>query len=73
MDREHSQMQEMSVIQVPNRCRCGGEPSAPKPVDGCSNRWIIYCQVKHCCAKNIGQGLKDTIIGWNRLSTHFYR
>lgn len=73
MNREHSQMQELSVAEVPNRCRCGGEASTPELVAGCRNRWMIRCQVKHCCAKNIGQGLNDTIVGWNRLSTHFYR
>ncbi|MFT4942208.1 MAG: hypothetical protein ACI88A_005282, partial [Paraglaciecola sp.] len=55
------------------RCRCGGEPSKPVLVLGCRNRWLIQCQVKSCCARNAGQGLNDTIQGWNRLATHFYR
>jgi hypothetical protein len=54
-------------------CRCGGQASKPKLIDSCSNRWIIRCQVKRCCAYNIGQGLMDTVQGWDRLSTHFYR
>ena len=54
-------------------CRCGGKPSKPKAVAGCENRWIIRCQIKQCYAYNIGQGLTDTVQGWNRLSTHFYR
>jgi hypothetical protein len=58
---------------VPLNCRCGGKPSKPKAVADCENRWIIRCQVKQCYAYNIGQGLADTIQGWNRLSTHFYR
>ena len=61
------------VGQVPRRCRCGGEPTQPDLVANCNNRWIIRCQVEGCCARNIGQGLYDTIQGWNRLSSHFYR
>ncbi len=55
------------------KCRCGGKPSKPKEVTGCKDRWIIRCQIEQCYAYNIGQGLADTIQGWNRLSTHFYR
>jgi hypothetical protein len=61
------------VLQVPLRCRCGGEPTKPKLINYCSNRWVIQCQVSRCFARNTGQGLSDTISGWNRLSTHFYR
>jgi hypothetical protein len=42
-------------------------------IAGCENRWVIRCQVNQCYAYNIGQGLANTIQGWNRLSTHFYR
>lgn len=62
-----------TVIEVPVKCRCGGKPSKPKAIENCQNRWIIRCQVNQCYAYNIGQGLADTIQGWNRLSTHFYR
>ena len=54
-------------------CRCGGGPSKPQTIAHCENRWVIRCQVEQCYAYNIGQGLADTIQGWNRLSTHFYR
>jgi hypothetical protein len=54
-------------------CRCGGKPSKPKLIKDCENRWVIRCQFEQCYAYNIGQGLADTIQGWNRLSTHFYR
>ena len=62
-----------SVIDAPLNCRCGGNPSKPKLVENCENRWVIRCQVEQCYAYNIGQGLAETIQGWNRLSTHFYR
>jgi len=61
------------ATEIPHNCRCGGKPSKPKAIAGCENRWIIRCQVQQCYAYNIGQGLADTIQGWNRLSTHFYR
>jgi hypothetical protein len=61
------------VAHVPAQCRCGGEPTKPELVPNCSNRWRIQCKVEHCCARNEGQGLSDTILGWNRLSLHFYR
>jgi hypothetical protein len=60
-------------IDVPIKCRCGGKPTKPKAVADCENRWVIRCQVKQCCAYNIGQGIADTIQGWNNLSTHLYR
>ena len=62
-----------TAIDKALKCRCGGKPSKPKPIEHCEDRWIIRCQVKQCYAYNIGQGLADTIQGWNRLSTHFYR
>ena len=62
-----------AVANVPSRCRGGGEPSKPELVKGCENRWLIQCKVGTCKARNTGQGLSDTILGWNRLSTHFYR
>jgi hypothetical protein len=62
-----------AVIDMPLNCRCGGKPSKPKAIAGCENRWVIRCQVEQCYAYNIGQGIADTIQGWNRLSTHFYR
>ena len=58
---------------LPLNCRCGGKPSKPQAILHCENRWVIRCQVEQCYAYNIGQGLADTIQGWNRLSTHFYR
>lgn len=58
---------------VPITCRCGGKPSKPATVEYCNDRWVISCQVERCYANNKGQGLADTINGWNRLSTHFYR
>jgi len=58
---------------MPLNCRCGGKPCKPKAIVNCKNRWVIRCQVEQCYAYNIGQGLTDTIQGWNRLSTHFYR
>jgi len=61
------------IAHVPRHCRCGGEPTKPVLVADCTNRWIIRCKVTHCCARNTCQGLSDTIAGWNRLSTHFYR
>lgn len=61
------------IAHMPHECRCGGEPTKPELVPDCSNRWIIECNVASCCARNIGQGLSDTILGWNRLSSHFYR
>jgi hypothetical protein len=61
------------AIEMALNCRCGGKPSKPKAIENCENRWVIRCQIQQCCAYNIGQGLADTIQGWNRLSTHFYR
>jgi hypothetical protein len=61
------------ATEMPLSCRCGGKPSKPKAIADCKNRWVIRCQIKQCYAYNIGQGLTDTIQGWNRLSTHFYR
>ncbi|MFT6284202.1 MAG: hypothetical protein ACJAXM_000670 [Arenicella sp.] len=61
------------ATNVPLNCRCGGKPSKPQAISNCENRWIIRCQIEQCYAYNIGQGLADTIQGWNRLSTHFYR
>ncbi|WP_160178443.1 hypothetical protein [Paraglaciecola mesophila] len=61
------------IADVPSKCRCGGKPIAPVRVPDCENRWTICCSINTCLARNTGQGLKDTIIGWNRLSTHFYR
>lgn len=60
-------------IEIPLNCRCGGKPSKPKAIANCEDRWVIRCQVEQCYAYNIGQGLADTLQGWNRLSTHFYR
>lgn len=54
-------------------CRCGGVPSEPQRIKECKDRWIIKCTVERCFAKNIGQGRKETIDGWNRLSEHLYR
>jgi hypothetical protein len=68
----HSELSKTST-DLPLKCRCGGKPCKPKAIAGCNNRWVIRCQVKQCYAYNIGQGLADTIQGWNRLSTHFYR
>jgi len=62
-----------AATDMPLKCRCGGKPSKPKAIANCENRWVIQCQVEQCYAYNIGQGLADTIQGWNRLSTHFYR
>jgi hypothetical protein len=62
-----------ATTELPHKCRCGGKPSKPKAIENCKNRWIIRCQIEQCYAYNIGQGLADTIQGWNRLSTHFYR
>lgn len=62
-----------AATEIPVKCRCGGKPSKPKAIENCENRWLIVCQVEQCYAYNIGQGLADTIQGWNRLSTHFYR
>lgn len=77
MDQQPNQKLEQLGInqttEIPILCRCGGLPSKPERVKGCANRWVIRCQVKSCHAKNNGQGLHDTIIGWNRLSNHFYR
>lgn len=56
-----------------NKCRCGGKPNAPQPIADCEDRWFISCSISRCYANNIGQGLAETIEGWNRLSTHFYR
>lgn len=61
------------ISHVPIQCRCGGEPVKPRLVPNCSNRWTIRCSVPGCCARNTGQGLSDTILGWNRLSSHFFR
>ncbi len=61
------------IAEVPSRCRCGGTPTAPVRVPDCVNRWTIRCSAPTCLARNTCQGLKDTISGWNRLSTHFYR
>ncbi|MFQ3237493.1 MAG: hypothetical protein ACI9C4_003080 [Paraglaciecola sp.] len=61
------------ATDVPLNCRCGGKPSKPQAIENCENRWVIRCKVEQCYAYNIGQGLADTIQGWNRLSTHFYR
>lgn len=65
--------QKNAPAEMPVKCRCGGKPSKPKAIAGCENRWVIRCQIEQCYAYNIGQGLADTIQGWNRLSTHFYR
>ncbi|WP_215925942.1 hypothetical protein [Paraglaciecola arctica] len=64
---------EKTVTEMPVSCRCGGKPTKPLAIANCQNRWVIRCQIKQCYAYNIGQGLADTIQGWNRLSTHFYR
>jgi hypothetical protein len=69
---KHSEMKKVATETLLN-CRCGGKPSNPKPIADCENRWIIRCQIEQCYAYNIGQGLVDTIQGWNRLSTHLYR
>lgn len=61
------------IADMPSKCRCGGIPLAPVRVLNCENRWTIKCSVPTCLARNTCQGLKDTIGGWNRLSTHFYR
>jgi hypothetical protein len=61
------------TTHMPLNCRCGGKASKPQAIADCENRWVIRCQVEQCYAYNIGQGLADTIQGWNRLSTHFYR
>jgi hypothetical protein len=71
-NNNHSEIQQ-AATDTPLNCRCGGRPSKPKAIVNCENRWVIRCQVKQCYAYNIGQGLVDTIQGWNRLSTHFYR
>jgi hypothetical protein len=55
------------------KCRCGGNPKEPRPIEHCTDRWIVECEVESCLARNIGQGLEDVILGWNRLSNHFYR
>lgn len=55
------------------RCRCGGVASYPVRVENCGDRWMIKCTVSRCFAKNIGQGKKETILGWNRLSEHLSR
>lgn len=68
----HSAFKKVAT-EMPLKCRCGGKPSKPKAIANCENRWVIRCQVEQCYAYNIGQGLADTIQGWNRLSTHFYR
>ncbi|MGJ8681093.1 hypothetical protein [Paraglaciecola sp.] len=68
-----SQTQKKQKKPVLIMCRCGGKANKPKPVERCQDRWIITCQVERCFATNIGQGLIDTINGWNRLSAHFYR
>jgi hypothetical protein len=74
LNRKNKQSEPNKVAaEIPLKCRCGGKPSKPKPISDCKNRWIIRCQIKQCYAYNIGQGLADTIQGWNRLSTHFYR
>ncbi|WP_416308446.1 hypothetical protein [Neptunicella sp. SCSIO 80796] len=57
----------------PIQCRCGGEPTQPEKVPHCHDRWIIRCQVERCLARNIGQSRSAVIIGWNRLSSSFYR
>ncbi|MBC3764467.1 hypothetical protein [Neptunicella marina] len=54
-------------------CRCGGAASGLVAIKGCTDRWMIKCQVPECFAKNTGQGKEDVITGWNRLSTSFYR
>ena len=69
---KHSEIKKVAS-EMPLNCRCGGMPSKPKAIVDCENRWIIRCQIQQCYAYNIGQGLADTIQGWNRLSTHFYR
>lgn len=61
------------LAHIPSKCRCGGQPTKPTKVAGVSDRWVIKCRVEACYAYNIGQGLNDTIAGWNHLSTHFYR
>ncbi len=63
----------VSSSQTILNCRCGGSPSAVKPVSGCKDRWIVRCTVERCYAKNIGQGLDMTVYGWNQLSQHAYR
>lgn len=68
----HSDIKQ-TALEIPLNCRCGGRPNKPEAIADCENRWIIRCQIKRCYAYNIGQGLADTIQGWNRLSTHFYR
>lgn len=60
-------------VATPIICRCGGKPGQPTPISSCNDRWEIRCEVKRCYANNRGQGLADTIDGWNRLSEHFYR
>ena len=61
------------IISKREKCRCGGSPLEPRQIDDCNDRWIVECEVKRCHARNIGQGLEDVILGWNRLSNHFYR
>lgn len=74
LKKKKSESRRLSQLaHVPVHCRCGGEPSKPVLVPNCVNRWRIQCKVPHCCARNEGQGLSDTILGWNRLSMHFYR
>jgi hypothetical protein len=69
---KHSKVKK-TAVDLLFKCRCGGKASKPKEVAGCKDRWIIRCQIEQCYAYNIGQGLADTIQGWNRLSTHLYR
>ncbi len=66
-----SHINDLNMVRI--NCRCGGEPSLPRKVENCSDRWIIECKVERCYARNIGEGLEDVIHGWNRLSNHLYR
>lgn len=68
----HSEFKKV-IANKPLNCRCGAKASKPEAIPECKNRWVIRCTVDQCYAYNIGQGLTDTIQGWNRLSTHFYR
>jgi hypothetical protein len=71
--KKHTTKKAKCITPALAKCRCGGEASKPLHVKDCIDRWIIRCQVERCYAVNIGQGLSDTVQGWNRLSTHFYR
>ena len=71
--KRNNQGTKTQIRYTPIGCRCGGEPNKPERILDCKDRWITSCKVKRCYAYNIGQGLADTIQGWNRLSKHFYR